>query len=82
MYKKYRMMRCLLIKKITIICCGFQFGGQLMAQQIDFGNIGRGKPFKVSGTVAANTVYYNSNQIGSLAVTCKFFTKQLIFLRP
>ncbi|WP_440880858.1 hypothetical protein [Tenacibaculum sp. C7A-26P2] len=79
MYKKYRMMRCLLIKKITIICCGFQFGGQLMAQQIDFGNIGRGKPFKVSGTVAANTVYYNSNQNSARAPFTYFLQGSLNF---
>ncbi len=32
------------------------------SQNIDFGNIGKGKPFKVSGSVAANSVFYSSDQ--------------------
>jgi hypothetical protein len=35
---------------------------KLEAQQIDFDNIGRGKPIKISGNIAANTVFYSSNQ--------------------
>lgn len=34
----------------------------IQSQQLDFENIGRGRPFKISGNVAANTVFYNSNQ--------------------
>ncbi len=36
--------------------------GYLTAQQIDIGSIGRGTPFKLSGNVAANSVFYNSSQ--------------------
>ena len=32
------------------------------AQNIDIGNIGKGKAFKISGGVSANGVFYNSNQ--------------------
>ncbi|CAL2094957.1 conserved hypothetical protein [Tenacibaculum sp. 190524A05c] len=35
---------------------------KIEAQQIDFDNIGRGKPIKISGNIAANTVFYSSNQ--------------------
>lgn len=34
----------------------------IYGQHIDFENIGRGKPFKVSGSIAANSVFYSSNQ--------------------
>ncbi|WGH76039.1 hypothetical protein P8625_02395 [Tenacibaculum tangerinum] len=34
----------------------------IVAQQLDFENIGRGTPFKVSGAIAANAVFYSSNQ--------------------
>ncbi|SEB52308.1 hypothetical protein SAMN04489761_1202 [Tenacibaculum sp. MAR_2009_124] len=45
-----------------LICCCFCVINIANAQQLDLGNIGRGKPIKISGNVAANTVYYNSNQ--------------------
>ncbi|MCX2682101.1 hypothetical protein OOZ15_19280, partial [Galbibacter sp. EGI 63066] len=33
-----------------------------IAQQIDFGNIGKGKAFKIGGGISANSVFYSSNQ--------------------
>lgn len=49
------------LKLLFIIVC-ILFAKLVTAQNIDFENIGRGKPFKVSGSVAANTIYYKSNQ--------------------
>ena len=49
--------RILKILVLIIICVH-----SVVSQQLDFGNIGRGKPFKVSGNIAANSVFYSSNQ--------------------
>ncbi|PKH53067.1 hypothetical protein CXF68_15265 [Tenacibaculum sp. Bg11-29] len=38
------------------------FTQSVVSQQLDFATIGRGKPFKVSGNIAANSVFYSSNQ--------------------
>ncbi|MGG8495184.1 hypothetical protein ACQY1Q_02100 [Tenacibaculum sp. TC6] len=48
--------------RIIMVVVGLIFTENLVAQQFDFENIGRGKPFKINGNIAANTVYYNSNQ--------------------
>ncbi|MDY0779357.1 hypothetical protein [Tenacibaculum sp. IB213877] len=49
------------------------------SQQIDFGNIGRGKPFKVSGNIAANSVFYNSSQNTARAPFTYFLQGSLNF---
>ncbi|MDC1162109.1 hypothetical protein OAT18_01570 [Tenacibaculum sp.] len=50
------------ILKVVLVLVSLVCIQNTVAQQLDFGNIGRGKPFKVSGSVAANSVFYNSNQ--------------------
>ena len=35
------------------------------AQNIDIGSVGKGKPFKISGGLTANSVFYNSSQESS-----------------
>ena len=50
------------IKLRLVLFIGALFVLKLNAQQIDFDNIGRGNPIKISGNIAANTVFYSSNQ--------------------
>ncbi|WP_299104241.1 hypothetical protein [uncultured Tenacibaculum sp.] len=51
----------------------------VFGQQIDFENIGRGKPFKVSGNIAANSVFYSSNQNSARAPFTYFLQGGLNF---
>jgi hypothetical protein len=50
-----------------------------ISQQLDFGSIGRGKPFKVSGNIAANSVFYSSNQNTARAPFTYFLQGSLNF---
>lgn len=52
------MMKVLKVLGVMIILNS----GNIIAQQIDVGTIGRGKPFKISGNIAASSVFYSSNQ--------------------
>lgn len=54
-----KMKKKKLLKLVVFIMICTQ---SIVGQQLDFGTIGRGKPFKVSGNIAANSVFYSSNQ--------------------
>ena len=52
--------------RIAIVVCGVFMVTSVSSQNVDLDNldgfIGKGKPFKVSGAIAANSIFYNSSQ--------------------
>ncbi|MCX2682006.1 hypothetical protein OOZ15_18790 [Galbibacter sp. EGI 63066] len=49
-------------QKLLCILLFFVVGLSSMAQSVDLEQFGKEKPLKVTGNIAANSVYYNSNQ--------------------
>ena len=71
-YMKRKVLKVLMV--IGLLCVE-----KVIGQQIDFENIGRGKPFKVSGNIAANSVFYSSNQNSARAPFTYFLQGGLNF---
>ncbi|MDP2542090.1 outer membrane beta-barrel family protein [Tenacibaculum discolor] len=65
--------------KVVVFILSIFFAESIVGQQLDFENIGRGKPFKVSGNIAANSVFYSSNQNSARAPFTYFLQGSLNF---
>lgn len=65
LFKSHLLKEC--PKSFKLLCIAhflLLFCPQLIsAQNVDIGTIGKGKAFKISGGVSANTVFYNASQV-------------------